>query len=90
MCGEEITVQGRIQDFRGGGGGGSNFVLKSIYELGGRGDCSPFMALYKIWGGGVCKGGGISFAMGGAAAAPPPPPKAGADRQQGVGGALAI
>ena len=40
------------------------------------------MALYKIWGGG-CKGGGISFAMGGAATVPPPPPKAGADRQQG-------
>ena len=65
VCGEEIIVQGRIQDFRGGGGG-SNFVH------------------YKTRGGGGCKGGGISYAMGGAVAAAPAP-KAGADRQGGGG-----
>ena len=38
----------------------------------------------KTRGGGGCKGGGISYAMGGAAAAVPAP-KAGADRQGGEG-----
>ena len=72
VCGDEITVQGRIQDFRGGGVPTLYINRYMSWEAGGRG-VSVYMKTRGGGGGGGCKGGGISYAMGGAAAAAPAP-----------------
>ena len=56
VCGEEITVQGRIQDFRGGGGVPTLYINRYMSWEEGGGLQSAYGSIQKLGGG----GGGVA------------------------------